>query len=295
MKNPRTLSYSVLFISILLATTISAFATGGTMNGSGTAGSPYLVKDYADLKAIGTGSYTLSATYRLANDIDASASATENGGSGFVPIGNETNFFTGKFHGAGHSVNNLTIQRPAANCIELFGYTSLATIDSLGVTKAKISGNYYVGCIVGFNKGRISSCNASGSVTGVSVVGGIAGENEDTIKNCAAVSNCYASGERLSGSSVGGIAGRCAYGVISYCHSSGNVKGDIVEVGGIAGLIESPTVTYCYSTGNVTGGSYVGGIAGLNQERYQHLLCNRQHKWHLREHWWDSRIKWSRV
>ena len=236
------------------------------MSGSGIAGSPYLVEDYADLKAIGTGSYTLSATYRLSNDIDASASAIENGGSGFVPIGNETTFFTGKLQGAGHAIKNLTIQRPAANCIGLFGYISLATIDSLGVTKAKISGNYYVGSIVGFNLGRINNCNAGGTITGISIVGGIAGENDDTINNCYAASNCYASGEMLSGSTVGGIAGRCDFGAIGNCHSTGNIKGDIVEVGGIAGEIDRSTISQCYSTGNVTGGSYVGGIIGLNQE-----------------------------
>jgi hypothetical protein len=273
MKNLRILPFPGLLVSILLIINTTAFATGGTMSGSGTAGSPYLVKDYADLKAIGTGSYALSAIYRLANDIDASASKTENGGSGFVPIGSEVSNFTGKFHGAGHAIKNLTIQRPAANCIGLFAYISLATIDSLGVTKSKINGNYYVGCIVGFNKGRISNCNASGNVTGVTVVGGIAGENEDTINNCSASSSCFASGERLSGSIVGGIAGRCAYGAIRNCHSTGDVRGDIVEVGGIVGQIESSIVSYCYSTGNVTGGSEVGGIVGLNQEGTISICC----------------------
>ncbi len=266
MKTLRILPFPGLLVLILLNINISAFATGGVLSGNGTAGSPYLVKDYADLKAIGTGSYTLSKVYRLTNDIDASASKTENGGSGFVPIGNETTNFTGKFHGSGHAIKNLNIQRPTANYIGLFGYSTLSTIDSLGVTNAKIVGNYYVGCIVGFNKGITSNSYSSGTVTGISVVGGIAGENDDTIINCSSSSNCYASGERLSGSTVGGIAGRCDFGAISNCHSSGNVKGDIVEIGGIAGQIEFSTISHCYSTGNITGGGFVGGIAGLNQQ-----------------------------
>jgi hypothetical protein len=241
------------------------------MSGSGNAGTPYLVKDYADLKAIGTGNYTLSKVYRLANDIDASASKTENGGSGFVPIGNATNNFTGNFNGAGHAIKNLTIIRPAISTVGLFGYASLSIIDSLRITNVTIEGYSQVGAIVGYNYGTISNCYTSGNVTGVIYVGGIVGfsgvmeGDKNKIDHCYSACNCYASGFILDGSLVGGIAGESIFGAISNCHSTGNVRGDMGQVGGIVGRIEYSTVSNCYSTGNVNGSYFVGGIAGINQ------------------------------
>src|ERR1700733_7862916 len=53
----------------------------------------------------------LSGSYCLANDIDASATATWNGGTGFIPIGNGTQF-SGLFDGQNHTIDRLTINRP---------------------------------------------------------------------------------------------------------------------------------------------------------------------------------------
>ncbi len=265
MKNLRILHFFGLVVSILLTSNTLAFATGGTMSGSGTAVSPYLVTDYADLKAIGTGSYTLSAVYRLASDINAFESISENGGAGFIPIGNEATHFTGTFHGAGHVIKNLYIQRPTANYIGLFGYISISTIDSLGIN-ASIKGNYFVGSIVGSNYGKVSNCYAYGTVLGVSIVGGIVGENNDTVINCYSSNICHATGIIHEGSTVGGIAGRNSFASISHCHSTGIVTGDISEVGGVVGRNNNSTLSYCYATGAITGGSEVGGIVGINQE-----------------------------
>ena len=100
------------------------------MAGDGTEANPFLVKTYSDLKSIGWGKFKLSAIYRLASDIDASASKTENLDHpivlGFQPIGtsyhsdSERNLrtfigrasgaFTGKIHGGGHVIKNLYMQ-----------------------------------------------------------------------------------------------------------------------------------------------------------------------------------------
>ena len=80
------------------------------------------------MKSIGWGKYKLSAVYRIANDIDASASQTEtfrNGyGKGFKPIGKylllnenylvndskqDTSAFSGKIHGGGHVIKDLNV------------------------------------------------------------------------------------------------------------------------------------------------------------------------------------------
>lgn len=86
----KTKKYAALlqsaFVLLLIAQTM-LYATGGNPAGSGTTADPFLIVDYADLKVVGTTTYNLSAVYRIVADIDASTSATENGGAGFVPIG----------------------------------------------------------------------------------------------------------------------------------------------------------------------------------------------------------------
>jgi len=248
------LRYAQLFV-LLLPTFI--FATNGTMSGTGTPIDPFLVADYSDLEAIGTGSYVLSAVYRLSADIDASASASENSNAGFVPIGNSTTNFTGTFHGAGHVIKHLYINRPTTEYVGLFGYTSGSTIDSVGLINNTISGQTSVGGIAGYNSGGISFCFNTGSVNSATTrVGGISGQNYK-----GAISQCYNTGN-ISGTdySVGGISGYNDSGAISYCYNTGNVTG-IPYVGGIAG-VSSGTTTNCYNSGSVTGSSNVGAIIG---------------------------------
>ena len=178
------LRHTQLF-ALLLSTFV--FATNGTMSGSGTSSDPFLIADYADLEAIGTGLYVLSAVYRLSADIDASASANENSNAGFVPIGNGATNFTGTFHGAGHVIKHLTINRPSTEYVGLFGYTSGSTIDSVGLINNTISGQTSVGGISGYNSGGISFCYNTGSVNSATTrVGGISGQNyKGAISQCS--------------------------------------------------------------------------------------------------------------
>lgn len=245
------------------------FATGGTMTGNGTAGSPYLVQDYSDLKAISAWSYSWSAVYRLANDIDASASS----GGGFLPIGSSTAVsFTGTFHGAGHVIKNLYINYPSLNGVGLFGYTNSAVIDSLGVLNANITGDFYVGGVAGYTiLGTVTDCYVTGNVSGGgSMVGGVVGENYEA----TAISNCHSTANVTSSGTMGagGLVGNNISGTIDDCYATGIVTGS-EYVGGIAGLSQSGTIRNCYATGNVTGGSYVGGAVGLNDYTVYHCYA----------------------
>ncbi len=252
----------LLFVLVFLVQ-IKGYANGGVMNGSGTSGSPYLVQDYADLRAIGTGSYTLSAIYRLANDIDASASDTANGGTGFSPIGSLSPSylpFIGTFHGGGHVIKNLYINNPVSNYIGLFGYSG-AIIDSLGVTKGIFIGGSYVGGVAGYNFGSIINCYATGRDSSSDVcVGGIAGTNN----NYGTISQCYSTASISGFNKVGGIVGEND-NTITNCYETGNVNGS-TWVGGIAGY-NSDTISYCYEIGyiyNNNNNALAGGVVGYN-------------------------------
>ena len=239
------------------------YATNGTMSGSGTAVDPLQVADYADLKVVGTTTtYTLSAVYRLVADIDASPSATENSDSGFVPIGIKYLSFDGAFHGGGHVIKNLTINRPQTDYIGLFGYID-GTIDSVGMENGSVSGYLYTGELVGYmNSGAVSYCYSTGAVVGNLIAGGLVGYIHG-----GSVSYCYATGSvvgnYLLNGTIGGLAGQNS-GLVYNSYATGSVSGGNV-IGGLVGA-NYDTVINCYATGSVLGNSACGGLIGLNQD-----------------------------
>ena len=256
-----------IFFQIVMMTFLSQsmiYATDGTMTGSGTESDPFLIMDYADLKVVGTtAAYTLNAVYRLNADIDASPSANENNGAGFVPIGNETNSFTGIFRGAGHVINNLNINCSWANYIGLFGYMENGFIDSLRLTGVSISGCTFVGGIIGTCVNvEITNCQVVGSITGYGNMGGLAGSfNGGIVKGCYTNSSVIT---KSSGINYGGLIGLCENGTVNDCHTIGSVIG-FSFVGALIGQ-STGEIKNCSATGSVTtfnnNSSYIGGLIG---------------------------------
>ena len=82
-----------------------------------------------ELQAI---SSDLSGNYCLVNDLDA-GSKTD-----FAPIG-DTQPFTGRLNGKGHTISNLTITS-ANSFVGLFGLTDGAVITDLNLLNAKVTG-----------------------------------------------------------------------------------------------------------------------------------------------------------
>jgi hypothetical protein len=261
MEKKYPLLLQLLFVVLPLAQSM-LYATGGRPTGKGTIAEPFLVADYADLKVVGTSAaFPGGAVYRLAANIDASASQTENSGAGFVPINDSSiHYFTGTFLGAGHVIKNLHISRAGTDYAGLFGDVWGGTIDSLGLLEANIKADSgYVGSVASYNDiGTITNCYATGSVTiNQGIAGGLVGWNDGTISSCFSTAN--ATGTEY----VGGLLGMND-GLVSNCYATGTVSGRDY-VGGIAGDNTS-TLADCYAIGNVTGsGSYIGGIAGGNR------------------------------
>ena len=197
--------------------------------------------------------------------------------------------YAGTFDGGGHTISNLKIESSDSYSLGLFGYIATdGVVKNLALSDVEISGVFYIGGIVGYNRGTIENCHLlSGSVSGTEAefVGGIAGRNDGTISTCnnkgkvsgteaefvggiagrndGTISACYNIGEISGTDSVGGIAG-CNYGTIENCSVSGSVSG-IINVGGIAGY-NGGTISGCNNKGKVSGteAEYVGGIAGFS-------------------------------
>ena len=143
--------------------------------------------------------------YVLGNDIDARATAEWNCDAeatcaGFAPIGTsspiQSNPFSGVFDGLGYVIQGLTIHRPDADYVGLFGLTQDATLRRVGLVGGSVTGGWYVGSLVGSQGGgSIEQSYATGSVSGVSNVGGLVGWS--TRQHPALL--CHGVGERRHG------------------------------------------------------------------------------------------------
>jgi hypothetical protein len=228
----------------------------------------------------------LAGNHTLMNDLDSTtagyeelASPTANSGKGWQPIGyyNSAGGFVGIFDGQGYEIRNLFINRPDEEYVGLFGVVSEhcgqtkceGVIKNIGVVNAAVTGNAYVGALVGYNDGTVSNSYSTGNVTGPDTVGGLGGQNGGTVNKCYSggnVTGCNGtSGNITGGSKIGGLLGE-NYGeinVVSNSYSMANVTGD-ENVGGLVGYNAFATISKCYSTGNVTGGIKSGGLVGGN-------------------------------
>jgi filamentous hemagglutinin family protein len=242
--------------------------SGGTfiraLGGDGlSAGTAYQLTDIYGLQGAGSAGM-LGKSYILANDIDASGTANWNSNAGFNPIGNVSSRFTGSFDGLGHTISNLTINRPAQVGVGLFGSTIGAQITRARVVGGSTIGLNYVGGLIGYSEGgAITGGYAAVDVSGSSGVGGLVGVNT----NGGFITYSTATGTVTGSIEVGGLVGSNTHGgFIGYSFATGNVSSSSSQVGGLAGSNTiGAQVTDSFATGNVTGNSDVGGLIGYNQ------------------------------
>jgi hypothetical protein len=104
-----------------------------------------------------------------------------------------------------------------------------------------------VGGLVGHTRDcPITSCYATGAVTGGENVGGLVGKNTRDA-GLHPIASCYATGTVDGNDKVGGLVGKNGYGPITACYATGVVTGGGGDVGGLAGLSDDPEmITICY-------------------------------------------------
>ncbi len=237
---------------------------GGEFNrftGSGTGNDPYLIYDVYGLQGMGG---FLSSTFGLANGIDATVTSNWNSGAGFTPIGNSSTPFTGTFNGNNYTISNLFIDLPTTNGVGLFGETSGATIENVGLVNDNITGQNGVGGLVGYNNNssKIDNSYATGNISGSSYVGGLVGLNT----NLSSIDNSYVTGSVSgSGLEVGGFVGGNFYSSsITNSYATGSVSG-FGNVGGLVGSNFLSSIDNSNTTGNVSGVISIGGLVGYNR------------------------------
>ena len=107
----------------------------------------------------------------------------------WTPIGSYSNRYTGTFDGEGHTISGLQLSSIGSNNVGLFGYVDGGTVKNLNLEITSVSGNDYVGGVVGRNDGTITGCMVSGGSVTASAedayVGGVVGyDYGGTIMDC---------------------------------------------------------------------------------------------------------------
>ena len=202
-----------------------------------------------------------------------------NNGAGWTPIGDDGHEFTADIDGNNHTIANLYINRRVDNYVSLFGNVSGSSIRQVGLVSVAMSGGIGVGGLVGVSSnGAISGSYVTGSLSGDSYVGALVGLNYGSISGSYATGNVSGRWDvgGLVGSSGGeGSIGSCRYftsgsacirasgaGSISGSYATGSVSGDDY-VGGLAGSSRNSTITASYAAGSVSGsGDDIGGLVG---------------------------------
>ncbi len=254
---------------------VNLASTGSFSTQLGSTGTPINYTIITSLGATGSTTATdlqgingnLTGNYVLGANIDASGTSTWNSNAGFAPIGNSTTYFSGIFEGLGHTISNLSINLPTTNFVGLFGYAGAGSvIRNVGLIGGSITGQGWVGALVGDDSGAISNSYATVSITGInSYIGGLVGAKH----NGSTLSNSYSAGSVSGGNYVGGLVGFNDLGTISNSYAAGSVSG-VSNLGGlIGGNYVAPgnfgSVSNSYATGRVTGsGTNLGALVGNN-------------------------------
>ncbi|GEM_PF-867802 len=267
--------------------------------GSGTDIDPYKIGSATDWTVLSATPEDWDKHFRLITDIDYAGA--------LIPLvapdmemeaGFQGTVFSGVFDGNGHVLRNGQINLPDKEYVGMFGYLGIGgSIHHLSLEEIDVTGGSFVGGLVGYNMGSVSSCYMTGTVTGTGTyddTGGLVGLNESVITAChtaatvtgtgifgkagglvstnwgGTISSCYASGQVTKlgvYGAAGGLAGENGYGTISDCYSSGAISGNHY-VGGLVGTMEYGIVDACYAVGAVTGGegsTTLGGLVGYNR------------------------------
>jgi hypothetical protein len=210
-------------------------------DGSGIEGDPFQITNCLQLQQT---YLNLTAYYDVMNDINCSDTINWNSGSGFVPIGDNTNKFSGVFDGQMYKIYDLYINRDSYSEIGLFGRTNGAILKNIALRHSNITGYYNVGSLAGrADNSNISRC---------SVVGGYVN-----------VGN--------SGYYAGGFVGNLQASFINESFSTGAIYGE--WAGGFVGYSDVwvAEIHNSYSSMSVTT-TYYGQLMGAFAESYYGLV-----------------------
>ena len=202
----------------------------------------------------------LQGKYELGGNINAVGTYSWEGGSGFVPIGNDSsNAFSGSFDGKGYTIDGLIIKRSGIDNVGLFGYAGTgAIIQNIGLTHIDITGKDYVGGLVGVNNGDITNAYTTGRVSGTNTVGGLVGE-----VNNGSITNAYTTGHVSGTNNVGRLVGWNNGGAITNVYATDIMTEANNDIGGLVGCNDGTITASFWNTDISVSGVGSGSSSGM--------------------------------
>ncbi|MGE5295940.1 MAG: hypothetical protein ACM3VT_14035 [Solirubrobacterales bacterium] len=243
----------------------------GYAGGSGDPNDPYRIETPEQFIAIAYRPADFDKSFVLTTDLDFNDVDSND----VLPIGLESLAFSGEFDGGSHSLSNLAILRPDANCVGVFGVVGPSNVFPQGQTiDYQIGDNDDFGWGYGQRGSRIDQSAVPRTtvlirhlyirnveVVGRQYVGGLIGLGQATLEDCSIT------GEVTGQSLVGGLVGRAVRGALSRCSADAHVTGKFA-VGGVIGSTwpgYGLTVEDCLAAGIVTGQLCAGGLIGCSE------------------------------
>lgn len=235
--------------------------------GSGTEESPYQIQSLNNLLWLTENSSSWNKHFIQLEDINASKTRDLNQGKGISPIGGSDVSFSGIYHGKGHVINELYINRPSQEGVGLFGNIkgNKTRIENLGLTNINFTGKMKTGGLAGIVSGAsIEECFTTGNITDSVCAGGLVGVN-----SAADISDCYSMvSVNTETGTAGGFVGINA-GKIINCYSTGKVSG-AYDIGGFVGTEENRgTISGCLWDSESSGILIGSGARGLSTNEMQ--------------------------
>jgi hypothetical protein len=258
--------------------------------GNGTTSTPYLICTAGQLNrlrdALNEGSPPAIANYRQGGFqfriMDNINLASFNGGT-FTPIGIGTTTaetFAGHINGDGgisgnrFGILNFTFSDSTRDSTGLIGFAAgNFSLRNLALINANVTGRNNTAGFLGIQnsvvgvaaQNYLSNLFLSGSITGNTPVGGIAGTTRTVLLSNAEVYGTVTGTANI----VGGLIGNINGGAIINSKFTGTVSSSGAQVGGAAGSTQGAGGTYLKDSSNITvkgaisGASSIGGVFGL--------------------------------
>ncbi len=269
--------------------------------GTGEPNDPYQIATAEDLVLLGNSPEDYDKHFILTADIDLDPNLPGCKVFDKAVIGE----FKGVFEGNGHTVSRMTII--GGSNLGLFEkLATTAKITNLDMEEIYVCGSYFSGGLVGYNRGSITNCRLSGSISSGSAergsrlgllvgnnlgkishcevygtvtagdlfwrIGGLAGENSNSVANCHSSCSLVINSIYAGTGYYGGLIGFNS-GAINRCYATGDISyGKYSEnVGGLAGY-NSGSIIGCYANGNVSGSYANWRLGGLVGKNYGHIM-----------------------
>ena len=202
--------------------------------GNGTKENPYLIKNEQDWKKITAYSDKENLFIKLDNNLDFSTKK-------YYMLGSNQNKFSGTLDGNDKTIKNVTINGSRGNYLGMFGYVKQGTLHSFRLNNIEINGFDYTG-IFGFVEGTDNTTGLAKiysiivdkvKVTGNSYVGGLVGKPK-----YASIIEISLDDININGKNgpVGGLMGTREKGIMNnILIKNGTLNSDVFHVGSLEG------------------------------------------------------------